>query len=437
MFSGKLAGFFIVICAAAVVAALWALLVLKLGLSHPEAGLMSGLVVLSLAQLHIFLARQREKIEFHAEIDQMLSASQELHSDLSGLKGDVDTLRTRLGEKNFLHAEKLAGQVNMMETLIKQLAEEAARRDAVEELRLERASREIDEANLADAVASAEARSAAPEGGSGTGKKSKKTDAEKSQDQTLANEIRSSLESNRVDLYLQPIVTLPQRKVRYYEALSRLRDEGGSTLMPDTWLDVAENSGLMPMLDNLLLFRSVGVVRKLVQRKREAGVFCNISSHSLLDEGFFTQFVEFMELNSELSESIIFEFTQGAYDELGPLEIESLNALAASGFRFSMDHVTDLDIDFKSLHGAGFRYIKVDASIILSDTAAGNPHIHPQDLGALAARHGMDLVAEKIESEHQAVNLLDCGVKYGQGYLFARPRLVRESNGDNLFSAAA
>ncbi len=102
-----------------------------------------------------------------------------------------------------------------------------------------------------------------------------------------------------------------------------------------------------------------------------------------------------------------------------------------------MDHVTNLDIDFKAMHRAGFRYIKVNAPVILSETAAGNPHIHPHDLGALAARHGMDLVAEKIESEHQAVNLLDCDVKFGQGYLFARPRLVRETTTDGLFSAAA
>ncbi|VAW15882.1 hypothetical protein MNBD_ALPHA09-1550 [hydrothermal vent metagenome] len=439
MASGRLAGIFITVCAIAVAAALWALLVLKLGLSHPEAGLIAGLVLLSLAQFHIFLERQREKLRFHEEMEDVLGATQELRSDLGGLKSDVDGMRSRLGEKNFLHAEKLASQVAMMETLIQQLAEEAARRDALEEMRLERAAREIEAETLAQARAEADKLAAKPGKGAKktSGGKSKTSKSGAAAEHELTKTVRRSLESNRVDLYLQPIVTLPQRKVRFYEALSRLRDEDGSTMMPQTWLGVAETSGLMPMLDNLLLFRSVGVVRKLVERKRDVGVFCNISARSLLDEGFFSQFVEFMELNSELADCIIFEFAQGTYDELGPLEIESLNALASHGFRFSMDHVTSLDIDFKAMHGAGFRYIKVGAAMILSETVAGNPHIHPHDLGALAARHGIELVVEKIESEHQAVNLLDCDVKFGQGYLFARPRLVRETTTDGLFSAAA
>lgn len=438
MSSGKLAKTFTVICAGAVAAALWSTLVLKLGLSHPEAGLISGLVLLSLAQLHIFLERQREKVQFRDEIEDMLGATQELRSDLGGLKADVDGMRSRLGEKNFLHAEKLASQVGMMETLIQQLAEEAARRDAVEEMRIERAAQEIEEANMVQArVAAEKAAANASDPRRRKASKAPGPAGTEAADKMMSKAIRKSLESNRVDLYLQPIVTLPQRKVRFYEALSRLRDEDGSTMMPQSWLEVAENSGLMPMLDNLLLFRSVGVVRKLVERKRDVGVFCNISSRSLLDEGFFTQFVEFMELNSELADCIIFEFAQGTYDELGPLEVESLNALAGHGFRFSMDHVSNLDIDFKAIHKAGFRYLKVDAPVILSETDAGNPHIHPQDLGALAARHGMELVAEKIESEHQAVNLLDCDVKYGQGYLFARPRLVRETTAEGPFPAAA
>ena len=39
--------------------------------------------------------------------------------------------------------------------------------------------------------------------------------------------VRGAIEANRIDLYLQPIVTLPQRKVRYYEAMTRLRTEDG------------------------------------------------------------------------------------------------------------------------------------------------------------------------------------------------------------------
>jgi len=93
----------------------------------------------------------------------------------------------------------------------------------------------------------------------------------------LLETIRASLEENRVDLYLQPIISLPQRKLRYYEALSRLRAENGDVIMPDQYIAVAGQAGLMSVVDNLLLFRCVQIVRRLTQKSRDIGIFCNIS----------------------------------------------------------------------------------------------------------------------------------------------------------------
>ena len=46
----------------------------------------------------------------------------------------------------------------------------------------------------------------------------------------LIDAVKEAVEANRIDLYLQPIVTLPQRKVRYYEAVTRLRDDNDKVL---------------------------------------------------------------------------------------------------------------------------------------------------------------------------------------------------------------
>ena len=83
--------------------------------------------------------------------------------------------------------------------------------------------------------------------------------------------------ANRIDLYLQPIVTLPQRKVRYYEAMSRLRTEEGESCWPADFLAHAEAAGLMPKIDNLVVFRCVQVVRRLLLKNRDIGLFCNMS----------------------------------------------------------------------------------------------------------------------------------------------------------------
>jgi EAL domain-containing protein (putative c-di-GMP-specific phosphodiesterase class I) len=237
--------------------------------------------------------------------------------------------------------------------------------------------------------------------------------------------IRAAVDANRIDLFLQPIVTLPQRKVRYYEAVARLRVGDGEPVMAGDFLPFAEAAGLMPQIDNLMLFRCVQVVRRLLAKNREIGLFCNLSSSTLADSTTFPQFSEFMEANKSIAPALVFEFTQPALRAMGPIENESLAALAARGYRFSLDNISDLRIEPRGLAERGFRFLKVQAAMLLNRTGATQTDIHPQDVAGLLSRFGIDLIAAKIESEAAVVDLLDYDVKYGQGFLFSPPRPVR------------
>ena len=110
---------------------------------------------------------------------------------------------------------------------------------------------------------------------------------------------------------------------------------------------------------------------------------------------------------------------------MGPIEEECLASLADLGFRFSMDHVTDLRMEPRELAERGFRFVKVPASLLLSRAAAPQGDIHPADFSDLLGRFGIDLIAERIESEGTVVDLLDYDVRFGQGFLFSPPRPVR------------
>jgi len=236
--------------------------------------------------------------------------------------------------------------------------------------------------------------------------------------------IRDAVDANRVDLFLQPIVTLPQRKVRFYEAVARLRAGDGEQFMAGDFLSHAEAGGLMPKIDNLMVFRCVQVVRRLLSKNREIGLFCNVSPTTLADSGSFPQFMEFLEANKAIAPALVFEFTQSALRQMGATETERLAALAQRGYRFSLDNVTDLRIEPRDLSERGFRYVKVQASLLLN-RAAAPADIHPADFAGLLSRFGIDLIAAKIESESSAVDLLDYDVKFGQGFLFSPPRPVR------------
>jgi cyclic-di-GMP phosphodiesterase TipF (flagellum assembly factor) len=236
--------------------------------------------------------------------------------------------------------------------------------------------------------------------------------------------IRDAVDNNRIDLFLQPIVTLPQRKVRYYEAVARLRASDGEQLAATDFLPYAEAGGLMPQIDNMMLFRCVQVVRRLLAKNREIGVFCNISASTLVDSTF-PQFTEFLEANKAIAPALVFEFTQAALRSMGSPETESLATLAERGYRFSLDNVTDLRIEPRDLAERGFRFVKVQGSLLLNRTAMATSDIHAQDFAGLLSRFGVELIAAKIESEAAVVDLLDYDVKFGQGVLFSPPRPVR------------
>jgi cyclic-di-GMP phosphodiesterase TipF (flagellum assembly factor) len=157
--------------------------------------------------------------------------------------------------------------------------------------------------------------------------------------------VRGALRNDRVDLVLQPIVSLPQRKRRFYECFSRLRTDGDAMIMPEQYISLAEGAGLITAIDNMLLFRCVQLVRRIHHRSENIDFFCNISPHTLADETFFGDFVDFLEGNQELASHLVFEFGQADFARGSKAGARLLDRLADLGCRFSLDRVSDLDFD--------------------------------------------------------------------------------------------
>ncbi|PCI33432.1 MAG: hypothetical protein COB54_03775 [Alphaproteobacteria bacterium] len=245
-------------------------------------------------------------------------------------------------------------------------------------------------------------------------------------DGEVLNIMHHALEGNRVDLYLQPIVALPSRRIIHYECYSRVRDEEDHVIFPSQYLKLAEDSGLVGTLDNLLLFRCIQVIRRLGPRRPDLRFFCNISSVSMNDKEFFPQFIDFMMENQELSDRLVFEFSQKDVMRQSPMVGRSLATLGRRGFRFSMDHIIDLNMDLADLSSRYFRYAKVGSKFILDQES----DIHPDDLKEAFSRYDLDLIVEKIESDETIVEILDFGMDYGQGYLFGEPRLSSDTRLD-------
>lgn len=250
---------------------------------------------------------------------------------------------------------------------------------------------------------------------------------------SLVGVVKEALMEGRVDLYLQPVMALPQRKTVFYESYTRLRDPSGRVIMPAEYLTVAEPGGLVTAIDNLMLFRCVQIIRRLARQDRRVGIFCNISMSSLGDEEFFPQFLDLLRANRDLAPALVFEIGQAGFDTRTAVQARNMAKLADLGFRFSLDKVKNLDLDLQDLQRADVKFVKVGAQTLLDELTEiedrlvlrSMPDLAAEDFSLLARRYGVDLVAEKVENERQVVDILDLDIQLGQGHLFGEPRAIK------------
>ena len=407
----RIGAIFTVICMVLIAGSVGAVLFLAFGMSGAELTIVAVAALTAMALYNAVTTRLRDRSDLGIQIADLSRGSADLSRQLAEFGRRLTTLEGQgksAAETARTAVAPISAELSELGSLVKQLAETvAAHEAAIAAGNTGQKSQpfEIETPELGSAQAGAKADSGLTA----------------SREELLAA-IRSAIDAHRIDMHLQPVVTLPQRKVRYYEALTRLRTEDGHMLEPPEFLEPAETGGLLGRLDHLLLFRCVQVLRRLLLKNREIGLFCNISATTLNDAQYFPQMVQFLEANRVLAPSLLLEFRQSAWRDMGPLELEGLAALRELGFRFCMDQVTDLRIEPRDLAERGVRFIKVSAAVLL---ARSDGDIHAADLSDLLHRHGISLIADHIEAENQVVELLDYDMRFGQGFLFSPPRPVR------------
>lgn len=369
------------------------------GLDAPVAAVAGGVIAVVGAILHQARVRSRHDRVLGGILDEMKAAQGKLQEALSGSRNEVRQLVVAFDQA----ARKLAGdgrdemmaEMRMLQTLLKQIS-------------------------VPPALKAAGLHPPAPV------TREPHEELDEAEEARVLDVIRDAIGNSRVDVYLQPVVSLPQRKTTFYETFSRLRDSGGDLIEPGDYLDVAERNGLVGSIDNNLLFRCIQLVRKSERRELKLGFFCNISPYTLNDVSFFPEFIDFMERNERLASSLIFEFAQSNLAEYDERIAHNLDRLGDMGFRFSMDQVETLDLDFQKLADRHVSFVKIGAEMLIETLADDTAAIELHRMKRQLDNAGIYLVVEKVETEQQLVELLDFGIDFGQGYLFGPPRLSRD-----------
>ena len=237
--------------------------------------------------------------------------------------------------------------------------------------------------------------------------------------------ISTALAEGKVEVHLQPIVQLPQRRTRGYEALVRLRLDESTLLLPAEFLAIVEERGFGPTLDALVLTRTLAIARHLGSKEGGLFVACNFSAATWGSSQALVTLSRILDKYREHAGHLVIEMPQRVFRALEPTSLGLLGAMSANGVRFALDHVGDLRFDPASLHDRGIRFVKVPAALLQAEAERSSIDIAAADLAAQLARASITLVAEKIEDDPTVADMIELGVAYAQGLVISPPRPVK------------
>jgi cyclic-di-GMP phosphodiesterase TipF (flagellum assembly factor) len=242
--------------------------------------------------------------------------------------------------------------------------------------------------------------------------------------------VNQAFEADRIELHLQPVVSLPQLKIRFYEALARLRLTDGTLLRPAEFLPIIEASGRASDFDRRVLIRTMAVARHLIARGSEAIVGVNLTAHSIAEPGFLWSLARFFDASPDLLGKIVLEMSQHSWRSLDADHRAALAALRERGVPFSIDRAADLRFDPTRLADLGVRFMKLPADLMIeaaqrADGRYAGPELDVRDFAPALRRHGILLIADRVEEDATVPMLCDLGVPLAQGFAFAAPRPVK------------
>ena len=212
---------------------------------------------------------------------------------------------------------------------------------------------------------------------------------------------------------------------KHYEVSVRLQLADGEVLNNDAFIAETRGTGLLPLLEAVKVSSTKRVAVQMIRRGRSGEFFSTVDGEALADRQFSEDVDTITGGDPTLAARLVLAFTQSDVRSLTPAQLFTLESIAALGFRFSIEGISDLDMDFEELAGRGFVFAKLDADVFLNGLPIGTTRVPASDICHHLAKAGLSLIVGKINDETARAKILGFGAVLGQGALFGAPRPVR------------
>ncbi len=236
-----------------------------------------------------------------------------------------------------------------------------------------------------------------------------------------ARELREVLDDNRVILYSQPVVRLSNRTPVHQEILVRVLDRNGGLVLPGQFIEVAESLGMAQEIDLRVVSKVVDVLQGPEYRDRKMRFFVNLSRTSISDPHWVRRFHHMLSAAPIDHSQLVFEITETAAMSSVDVTQEFIAQMKDMGCRFALDDFGAGFSSFYFLKRFEVDYLKIDGNFVRDLAADNASRLFVRALCDVARGLNKQVIAEWVEDQSVMDILIEMGVQYGQGFLFACP----------------
>ena len=239
----------------------------------------------------------------------------------------------------------------------------------------------------------------------------------------IETELRLALDRGELEVHYQPIVEIDTGLVDAVEALVRWRHPTRGLLGPAEFISVAEETGLIVDIGEMVIERACAQVAEWQRRLgRAVGLSVNISPRQLSNPVLGTLIAATAADHGLLPGSLALELTESVLISESQTPQDSISELRRHGLRLLLDDFGTGYSSLSYLKRFELDGIKIDHAFVDGlGTDDGDTAI-VEAIAGMAQSLGLELVAEGVETELQLRRLRELGCLRAQGYLFAPPR---------------
>lgn len=234
-------------------------------------------------------------------------------------------------------------------------------------------------------------------------------------------ELRSALEKKQFELYYQPIVSMKTGKIEQAEALIRWRRTNGEMALPASFIEIAEESGLIVEIGDWVWGEAIAFLGSLRAPPQFTLAINVAASQFNSNQHSAAAWLEVLEQHRVLPGSITLEITERMMLNQSHRVMRKIAMLQESGCKFSVDDFGTGYSSLASLKSFNFDYIKIDADFIKPLTPGGQDAALVFAMISMAKGLGLESIAEGVETEEQAQILAEMSCTYAQGFLYSKP----------------